>query len=114
MDLLQILSRKTNDIGSARAKRLYRAGKTASNDYVEILQKQLDKTDETLEELLDVSSTTDLNAGENRVSAEEMAELITKYHKLREEKFLIERKLKIAQDVNEELITSKANKKAKK
>ena len=104
MNLKQILNRNGENISKNRSTRLYNAGIRTSDDYLNDLQQQVDILEEKLEDLMDITASTDLNAGQVKLTSTEMSSIILKYHSTKEEYYLLTQRLKVAQKVNTELL----------
>lgn len=104
--LMQILQSSSNDQAARKAAALRKAGIRASRDYMEKLEREVERVEAQAEELLEISSTTDINRALRSATIEEMEDRVTKYHALCQNLQIMKQNLAIAQANHVKLVGS--------
>jgi hypothetical protein len=87
----------------ARAKRLAESGIAASNRYLEALKESKRKMEEEIQDTMDISAATDVNAGRKALTSDEISRIVEKYHALSLKLELKNKEIEVAEKIHKEL-----------
>lgn len=103
LSLTDLFRGNASDKEKERATRLIDSGTEASRRYVDESKDEVRKIEIEIDTLMDISASTDANAGITAITLDQVGERVKKYHALRLKLETTKLKLQVAEKVHEEL-----------